>query len=384
MTRISPDWLASAPARAVCAALEGGGHQAWFVGGCVRNALLGAEASDLDITTDARPERVVELVEAAGLRAVATGIEHGTVTVVAEGRGFEVTTFRRDVETDGRRAVVAFSDSMEEDAARRDFTMNALYCGIDGVVVDPVGEGLADLAARRVRFIGDDEERIREDYLRILRFFRFYAWYGDPEAGIDAEGLAACAALAEGIEGLSRERIGHEVMKLLAAPDPAPAVASMAASGVLMRVLPGANPATLAPLVHLEGVAGEAPDPILRLAALGGHEGGRPLRLSKPQMRTLEILTRSLDEGKAAAELGYRLGREMARKALILRGALMGIAPADADFAAIETGAKAKCPVSAKDFLPALEGAALGRALAEAEARWIGSGFTLTREKLLS
>ena len=384
MTRISPDWLASAPARAVCAALEGGGHQAWFVGGCVRNALLGAEASDLDITTDARPERVVELVEAAGLRAVATGIEHGTVTVVAEGRGFEVTTFRRDVETDGRRAVVAFSDSMEEDAARRDFTMNALYCGIDGVVVDPVGEGLADLAARRVRFIGDDEERIREDYLRILRFFRFYAWYGDPEAGIDAEGLAACAALAEGIEGLSRERIGHEVMKLLAAPDPAPAVASMAASGVLMRVLPGANPATLAPLVHLEGVAGEAPDPILRLAALGGYEGGRPLRLSKPQMRSLEILTRSLDEGKAAAELGYRLGREMARKALILRGALMGIAPADADFAAIETGAKAKCPVSAKDFLPALEGAALGRALAEAEARWIGSGFTLTREKLLS
>lgn len=384
MTRISPDWLASAPARAVCAALEGGGHQAWFVGGCVRNALLGEEASDLDITTDARPERVVELVEAAGLRAVPTGIEHGTVTVVADGRGFEVTTFRRDVETDGRRAVVAFSESMDEDAARRDFTMNALYCGVDGVVVDPVGEGLADLAARRVRFIGNDEERIREDYLRILRFFRFYAWYGDPEAGIDAEGLAACAALVEGVAGLSRERIGNEVMKLLAAPDPAPAVASMAASGVLMRVLPGANPATLAPLVHLEGVVGEAPDPILRLAALGGHEGGRPLRLSKPQMRALEILTRSLDEGKAAAELGYRLGREMARKALILRGALMGIAPADADFAAIETGAKAKCPVSAKDFLPALEGAALGRALAEAEARWIGSGFTLTREKLLS
>lgn len=384
MTRISADWLASAPARAVCAALEGGGHQAWFVGGCVRNALLGEEASDLDITTDARPERVVELVEAAGLRAVPTGIEHGTVTVVADGRGFEVTTFRRDVETDGRRAVVAFSDSIEEDAARRDFTMNALYCGVDGVVVDPVGEGLADLAARRVRFIGNDEERIREDYLRILRFFRFYAWYGDPEAGIDAEGLAACAALAEGVEGLSRERIGHEVMKLLAAPDPAPAVASMAASGVLMRVLPGANPATLAPLVHLEGVAGEAPDPILRLAALGGYEGGRPLRLSKPQMRSLEILTRSLEESKGAAELGYRLGREMARKALILRGALMGIAPADADFAAIETGAKAKCPVSAKDFLPALEGAALGRALAEAEARWIGSGFTLTREKLLS
>jgi poly(A) polymerase len=382
MTRISPDWLASAPARAVCAALEGGGHQAWFVGGCVRNALLGEEAADLDITTDARPERVIALVEAAGLRAVPTGIEHGTVTVVAEGRGFEVTTFRRDVETDGRRAVVAFSDSMEEDAARRDFTMNALYCGIDGVVVDPVGEGLADLAARRVRFIGDDEERIREDYLRILRFFRFHAWYGGD--GIDPEGLAACAALAEGVEGLSRERIGHEVMKLLAATDPAPAVASMTASGVLMRVLPGANPATLAPLVHLEELAGEAPDPILRLAALGGHEGGRPLRLSKPQMRALEILSRSVEEAKSAAELGYRLGRDMARRALLLRGAVMGVLPLEGDFAAIETGAKAVCPVSAKDFMPALEGAALGRALAEAEARWVAYGFSLTRENLLS
>jgi len=382
MTRISPDWLSSAPACAVCEALIGGGHQAWFVGGCVRNALLGEEASDLDITTDARPERVVELVEAAGLRAVPTGIEHGTVTVVAEGRGFEVTTFRRDVETDGRRAVVAFSDSMEEDAARRDFTMNALYCGLDGLVVDPVGQGLADLAARRVRFIGDAEERIREDYLRILRFFRFHAWYGAD--GIDPEGLAACAALAEGLEGLSRERIGHEIMKLLAAPDPAPAVASMGASGVLMRVLPGANPATLAPLVHLEGLAGEAPDPVLRLAALGGHEGGRPLRLSKPQMRALDVLTRSLEEGKGAAELGYRLGCEMARKALLLRGALMGAAPTEGDFADIEVGAKAICPVGAKDFMPALEGAALGRALAEAEARWIASGFALSRENLLA
>jgi poly(A) polymerase len=382
MMRISPEWLSSAPARAVCAALEGGGHQAWFVGGCVRNALLGEEAADLDITTDARPERVIELVEAAGLRAVPTGIEHGTVTVVAEGRGFEVTTFRRDVETDGRRAVVAFSDSMEEDAARRDFTMNALYCGLDGIVVDPVGQGLADLAARRVRFIGDAEERIREDYLRILRFFRFHAWYGGD--GIDPEGLAACAALAEGIEWLSRERIGHEIMKLLAAPDPAPAVASMAASGVLMRVLPGANAALLAPLVHLEGHAGEAPDPVLRLAALGGHEGGQPLRLSKPEMRALEALARSVEEGKGAAELGYRLGREMARKALLLRGAVMGAAPAETDFAAIEAGAKATCPVSAKDFMPALEGAALGQALAEAEARWIASGFALTRENLLS
>ena len=151
-----------------------------------------------------------------------------------------------------------------------------------------------------------------------------------------------------------------------------------------MRVLPGASAQILAPLVHLEALAGEVPDPILRLAALGGHEGGRPLRLSKPQMRALEILSRSVEEAKSAAELGYRLGCDMARKALLLRGAVMGVSPLEGDFAAIEAGAKSVCPISAKDFMPALEGAALGRALAKAEARWVASGFSLTRENLLS
>ena len=149
-------------------------HPALIVGGAVRNALLGEPVEDMDIATALRPERVLELAAAAGLKVVPTGIEHGTVTVVAAGEGFEVTTFRRDVETDGRRAVVEFSDRLEEDAARRDFTMNALYAGADGAVIDPVG-GLDDLAARRLRFVGDPDQRIAEDYLRILRFFRFHA-----------------------------------------------------------------------------------------------------------------------------------------------------------------------------------------------------------------
>ena len=379
--KISGDWISHAGTQALCAALTAAGYRALFVGGCVRNALMARAVADIDIATDALPEIVTNIAETAGFRVVPTGIEHGTVTVIAQGAAHEVTTFRRDIATDGRHATVAFATDIAQDAARRDFTMNALYCGIDGVVVDPVGQGLADLAARRVRFIGDDEERIREDYLRILRFFRFHAWYGGD--GIDPEGLAACAALAEGVEGLSRERIGHEVMKLLAAPDPAPAVASMAASGVLMRVLPGASAQVLAPLVHLEALAGEAPDPIVRLAALGGHEGGRPLRLSKPQMRALEILTRSVEEGKGAAELGYRLGRETARKALVLRGAATGSAPTDEDFAAADSGANAVCPISAKDVMATLGGAALGKALARAEASWIASGFALSRKELV-
>ena len=207
MMKIEADWLSDPGPRAVIEALARGGHRALYVGGTVRNALLGLAPGDIDIATDARPERVMELAAAAGLKPVPTGFDHGTVTVVAGHRGIEVTTFRRDVETDGRRAVVAFSDAIEHDAERRDFTMNALYATAGGEVIDPLG-GLPDLLARRVRFVGDPAARIAEDSLRILRFFRFHACYGDPEGGIDAEGLAACAAGVDGIAALSRERIG--------------------------------------------------------------------------------------------------------------------------------------------------------------------------------
>ncbi|CAN0587043.1 unnamed protein product, partial [Ectocarpus sp. 12 AP-2014] len=196
-----------------------------------------------------------ELARVAGLKPVPTGIDHGTVTVVADHDPFEITTFRRDVETDGRRAVVAFADTLDEDAKRRDFTMNALYARIDGTVIDPLG-GLPDLRARRVRFIGDATDRIREDYLRSLRFFRFHAWYGNPDNGMDSDALAAIASHLDGLESLSRERVGAEMVKLLAARDPAPAVAAMRATGVLGRLLPGADDRALAPLIHLEDVLG--------------------------------------------------------------------------------------------------------------------------------
>ena len=262
--RLTGDWLDHPGTAAVMQALDGAGGQAFFVGGCVRDAVLGRPVGDIDIATDLVPDRVVEAVVVAGLRAVPTGIEHGTVTVIAAHRPHEVTTFRRDVETFGRHATVAFSTDVAEDAARRDFTMNALYADGRGQVIDPLGSGLADAKQRHVRFIGHPEDRIREDYLRILRFFRFTAVVGDPDLGLDAEGLAACAALAEGIDGLSRERIGAEMRKLLSAGDPAPAVSAMAQAGLLARVLPGADARALAPLVHLE--AGLSPDWLRRLA----------------------------------------------------------------------------------------------------------------------
>jgi poly(A) polymerase len=378
--RITGPWIDAPETQGVCAALTGAGAQALFVGGCVRNALLGAAVNDIDIATDAQPETVVRLCEAAGFRVVPTGIDHGTVTVVAKGVPHEVTTFRRDVETDGRRATVAFSTDVAEDAARRDFTMNALYAAPDGQVIDPLG-GLPDLLARRLRFVGEPEQRIREDYLRILRFFRFHAWYGDPAQGIDADGLAACAVLAEGLETLSAERVGAEMRKLLAAPDPAPSVAAMAQAGILQRVLPGADPTALAPLVHLE--AGIPPRWMRRLAVLGGEAVDDRWRLSRAESRDLALLLPAVREGGSAAVLGYRL-KALAADAILARAAMLGHPPGRGWQAEVARGAAAVMPVRPADLMPQYQGAELGARLKAIEARWLQSDLRLDRTALLS
>jgi poly(A) polymerase len=379
--RLTAHWLDKPAVIAVLDALEGGGARAWFVGGCVRDGLLGLEAGDIDITTDAPPDRVTRLVEDAGLRAVPTGADHGTVTVVADHFPVEVTTLRRDVATDGRRATVAFTDRIEEDAERRDFTVNALYATRRGEVLDPVEQGLDDLRARRIRFIGYPDDRIREDYLRILRFFRFHAWYADPGQGMDADGLAASAELAEGIDRLAKERIGMEMRKLLAAPDPAPAVAAMTRSGILQRVLPGADDRLLPVLVEIE--SGAAPDPLRRLAALGGDGADEALRLSRAEAQTLERLRDGMGSGAGAGELGYRHGARLARDILRLRGAIAGQPIDAAAETELEAGAHAVFPVKAADLMPEFSGPALGAELDRLERRWIESGFRLTAAELL-
>ncbi len=354
--RVDGPWRREAGAQALMAALASAGHRALFVGGCVRNAVLGAPVDDIDLATDAPPERVMEVAAEAGLKTVPTGLDHGTVTAVAAGRALEVTTFRRDVRTDGRHAVVAFSTEVAEDAARRDFTMNALYAEADGTVVDPLGSW-PDLMARRVRFVGAAAERIAEDYLRILRYFRFHAWYGDPEQGIEAEALAACAAGAEGLERLSAERVGHEMLKLLSAPDPAPSVAAMAQAGLLARVLPGAAATALAPLVHLEGLLGVPPDSLRRLASLGGEEATGRFRLSRKKDRRLAVLRAGIAGAAGTAENAWRLGREPARDIELLRAASFSAPlPADLD-ARLDRGAAAMFPVSGADSGGSLRGA---------------------------
>ena len=263
-------WLTALKTRAVMDALTRDGGAARFVGGCVRNAILGVPVEDVDIATPLTPDEVTRRIEAAGLRAVATGLEHGTVTAISESTPYEITTLRRDVSTDGRRATIAFSQDWAEDAQRRDFTMNALYADADGHVHDMVG-GIADLRARRVRFIGDASRRIAEDYLRILRLFRFHAWYGQGE--IDAEGLRACADARAQIATLSGERIQKEMLRLMAADDPVPVMRAMAASGVLSVVLPGAHHfERFQRLCQADTDSFFQADALLRLGALVGDE----------------------------------------------------------------------------------------------------------------
>lgn len=261
-------WLNEADTRAVMEALAAKGGAARFVGGAVRNALMGEPVSDIDIAATETPEAAKALLEAKGIKVVPTGIDHGTITAVTPTRHFEITTLRVDVKTDGRRADVAFTEDWAADAGRRDFTMNALYCDADGTIHDPLG-GLADLKARRVRFIGDAHQRIREDYLRILRFFRLHAWYGKGEP--DEAGLRACAEEREGLRQLSGERIRDELLKTSSADNAAAAFRQMAAAGILQIVLPEASRLDrFEKLVEIETqqLFVQKADPILRLGAM--------------------------------------------------------------------------------------------------------------------
>jgi poly(A) polymerase len=375
--RVSGDWLSAPGTQAVLGMLSDAGFRALVVGGCVRNALMGLPVADVDIATDAPPDRVIALAEGAGLRAVPTGIAHGTVTVVADGQGYEVTTFRRDAETFGRHARVEFGAALHDDAARRDFTMNALYAQADGTVIDPLG-GVGDALARHVRFVGIPIDRINEDALRILRFFRFLAQYGDPARDPDPPALSACAAGVGRLAHVSAERVGHELRKLLAARDPGPAVRAMADTGVLAAVLPGADAPALSRLIGLEGA--QPGGWLRRLAALGAPGAAEALRLSRAEARDLDRVCAVTDEGPG--ELGYRLGARLATDALLVRAARNAQPLPDGWQDSVARGAAAVFPLRPADLMPTLNGPALGQALARAEAQWIAQDFAPDKQAL--
>ena len=382
MTRIDAEWLNSAETQRVFGVLTAAGYQAFAVGGCVRNTLLGVPVSDIDIATSAPPRETLNVAERAGLKAVPTGFDHGTVTILVGAVPFEVTTFRRDIETDGRHAVVSFTNDIHEDARRRDFTMNALYADVSGALLDPLS-GLNDLLARRVRFIEDADARIREDYLRSLRFFRFHAQYGDPSEGLDGDALSAIAANLDGLSNLAAERIGSEMLKLLAADDPAPALAGMSATGVLATILPGLNAQWAAPLVHLESEASQRPDALRRLAVLGGEHPEACLRLSKSNAKRVSQIAQTARDTMPLREVAWRFGADIAWSVILVRQALseQALDPNTRDI--IERATGAKLPIKANDLIENLSGPALGAALRQAEMAWIESDFELDREALM-
>lgn len=393
--RIDADWLAAPGTHAVMAALEAARPDgSRFVGGCVRNTLRGIPADDIDIATQILPEDVMQAMKAAGIRALPTGIEHGTVTAIIDGEPFEITSLRRDVETDGRRAVVAFTEDWAEDAQRRDFRLNAIYAGPDGALHEVVAGSIGDALSGRVIFIGDGDQRLKEDYLRILRFFRFNAWYG---ADVDAEGLAACTRQKDGLARIARERIWKELKRLLEAPDPSDAILAMEESGVLAAILPEASAGGVPALVAAEHGASLAPDPLQRLMVLlprrlrEVREVGRILRLSNAEQDRLaawaDPALGHVDSLSPAelAEAFYRHGPEaVCDRALVeaAGGAGEGLTLV---LAAAARWSRPELPVGGADALAAgLSGPAVGKALAQAEEAWIASGFTLPRDALLA
>ncbi len=410
MTSVADEaWFRDKALRRVLSLLDADGGEGRVVGGAVRNSLMGLPVADIDIATTLLPEAVVERAEAAGIKAVPTGIAHGTVTLVVDGKPFEITTLRRDVETDGRRARVAFSQDWHADAERRDLTINALYASADGKVVDLVG-GLADLERRNIRFIGDAAVRIAEDHLRILRFFRFFAYYGSGRP--DADGLRACAAAKSKIATLSAERVWSEMKKLLAAPDPGRALLWMRQIGILTEVLPETEKwgiDAIPGLVATENVLGWPPEPLLRLAAIVPPDAARlaklaqRLRLSKAEGAYLlawantPVVKDDISEA-AFDRLLYR--HDPSGVSVRLKLALVTArTKAESDFEEmarvarlgklLERVAKWKkpaFPISGADALAAgiSAGPRVGELMARLEQEWLDGNFSLNRASLLA
>jgi poly(A) polymerase len=392
------EWLTQGSLARLLGVLSSDGEEARVVGGAVRNALMNLPPGDIDIGTTATPDQVTRRVSAAGFKAVPTGIEHGTVTVVAGGVPFEVTTLRVDVETFGRKANVRFGRDWKADAERRDFTMNALSVSAEGMIYDYVG-GLADLDARHVRFIGDPAKRIAEDYLRILRFFRFHATYGEGDP--DAAGLAACIAGRGGLEQLSRERVRMELLKLLVARGAVPALTAMADAGLLGSVLGGVPLIVdITAMTEVEAALGLTADPIRRLAAVNvfivedAERLTQRLRLTNAERERLASMGavwwgRIVPAGDALARPWlYRLGEQHFTDRVLLAWVRWGAEPGDEAWRALATlpqrWTPPVFPLKAADFMQhgVEKGPALGLAMRAAEDAWIGADFPTDHETI--
>lgn len=401
------DWLQDADVQRIFALLNADGGEGRVVGGAVRNALMDIPISDVDFATTNPPAEVIARAEAEGIKAVPTGVDHGTVTLVLNGRGFEVTTLRKDMETDGRRAKVAFGTDWQDDAERRDFTINALYVTADGEVIDLVN-GLADIETKTLRFIGDASQRIEEDYLRVLRFFRFFAYYGSGRP--DADGLRACARAKDKLDTLSAERVWSELRKLLSAPDPSRALLWMRTSGVLNAILPESEKwgiDAIHGLIATEKALGWTPDALLRLAAIippqeeraralserlrqSKAESERLLRFADAPNLSADTVGAALDRmlyrhGTAGILMRLRLQLASARAQAVENDAeMLKAARLDALLKRAEGFRKPAFPLGGADViaLGIKPGPKVGEVLAKLEEQWVERNFADDRAAL--
>ncbi len=379
--KVTGDWIGAQSTQRLFDVYSKAGFQLLFVGGCVRDALLGHDVSDIDMCSDATPETAQSFLEAAGAKVVPTGIEHGTLTVIVDGKPHEVTTFRKDVTTDGRHAVVRFSTEVADDARRRDFTINALYADRNGKIIDPLG-GLEDLQAGRVRFIENSSERIREDYLRILRYFRFHGRFG--RVPPDPDTLDSISRHIEGLGRLSSERVTAELIKILSMTKVSEVIALMQTTGVLGAVLPGSDARFLGPLEHVEEQLNLAPEAVARLVALGAPDTMETLRLSNKQLKALKALQNCVATTHSVAAVGYLLGAERGAQAVALRCAFASMPPQNDTWRELDRGAEAEFPVAAGDLSEDYVGPALGLRLRYLKEAWLASDLNLSKQELLA
>jgi len=393
-------WLSDSDNVSVINAL--GPDRARFVGGCVRNALWGYDVADIDIATQLEPAAVIKALTDAGIKSVPTGLDHGTVTAVIDGRPIEITSLRKDVATDGRRAVVAFTQDWAQDAQRRDFTVNALYADLNGTIYDPTGQGLEDAKARKFRFVGKAEDRVAEDYLRILRYFRFIAWYG-ADNKLDAQALTACRGGIRGLKSLSAERVWSEIKKTLRAPDPSRALQIMLTNDVLEAIMPeSSNVEGLSKFIALERREALRPaDPLLRVMAMSARNP-LPMALLTKRMKMSKAETARLrdwaDDGtsfdpgadeRAKLAAIYKTGKRLAMDRCLIRAAGEADPVLSAKWMSLVDLALGWTPpvfpLKGKDLAAAgvAPGPGMGKKLDALKALWVRSGFTADKQKLL-
>ena len=377
-------WRSNETVNAVLDGVREFGKKIYFVGGCVRNELLGknVEETDIDFATTAEPDEIVALAEAKGWDVQTPGKLFGTVMVIVDGTPFDVTTFRKDLKTFGRHADVEYSEDIVEDAKRRDFTMNALYVDQNGILIDPLN-GRHDLRDGIVRFIGNADERIREDYLRMLRYFRMHAHYSKDKETFDDAALEAIKSCAQYVVVLTKERIGREIRRLLEADDPSRCLIKMEEVGLLQELLPGSSTDAVGQLGKIQSTLGKKASPSAWLALMQTRDAAEELRLSRPEERKIKQISEHSASTETAAALASRLGEDLAVDIVLTRAAIRNEIPESELLTTANRAASATFPIKAQDLMPDLAGPELGAELERLRSRWVESDFRMERSELL-